>query len=339
MMRRGGKVLFVVLAWVLMALPAVGLLRGNAPQDGEVADAYVERSIAFRAPLIELHAAVAEAFFGESGNAQVVLGRDGWLYFVETMEDYFRRGSMTDAQIEIVADKLQAVSERLAAEGIGFTFLCAPNKNSVYPQWMPIYARMGTGESNLLRLQTALWERGVDVCDAYAVLTEAAADGAQLYHRTDTHWNAQGALLVYRALMAQVADSYAAFDDVMWMASPMLGDLTALYRPMATESETVLTPDIARTYAVRGTMRSVSDMRIETVGEDPDAPHMLVLRDSFGDALFPYLANATASVQYVRATPYDLMPALEGDIDHVVLEIAERSLPSLLTETFVLSPY
>ena len=50
-------------------------------------------------------------------------------------------------------------------------------------------------------------------------------------------------------------------------------------------------------------------------------------RDSFGIALYPYLAEAYAEAVFSRSTDYRLP---EGDWDTLVLEIVERNLPNLL---------
>jgi hypothetical protein len=53
-----------------------------------------------------------------------------------------------------------------------------------------------------------------------------------------------------------------------------------------------------------------------------------VLRDTFSNALIPYLSNAFSNVLYKRQMPLPLLDI--NHIDAVVLEIVERRLPELL---------
>lgn len=309
-MKRFGSVAFVAIMLLMMAVPAPGLLSGGE----RVQDA-----------LITLHADISEALFRQSGEEQVVIGREGWLFFDEEMPDYYRRGGLTDMEIESIADRLARLSDDLAAEGIGFTFLCAPNKSSVYPEYLPYYAASAGEAGNRSRLHAALDTRGVAYIDAAALLREG---DAPLYYRTDTHWNSRGALLVYRALMARIAPDGEVYADIAWTEGTIAGDLVALYRPLGGEAERTDLPDIARAYRAVGTIRSLDDMTIRTHG-DEGGPRLLVYRDSFGEQLFPYLANATEHLVYARALPQDAALAVAEGVRHVVLEIAERNLGTL----------
>jgi hypothetical protein len=63
--------------------------------------------------------------------------------------------------------------------------------------------------------------------------------------------------------------------------------------------------------------------------EGPGAGRLYCWRDSFGVALYPYLAEAFAEAVFTRSADY-VLP--EGDYEVFILEIAERNLPSLLGE-------
>ena len=342
-MKRRADALFVGIALLMLLLPAWGLLRAKAPFAYDARDAYIAENIGFRPELITLHARVSRRLFSQTGNEQVLLGKDGWLYFADTMPDFYRRNALEDAQIDQIASSIAALSQVLARQGIGFTFLCAPNKNTVYPEHMPCYASPAEGAGNLERLQAALVERGVDVLDAAALLRARKPEG-QLYFKTDTHWNARGALVVYRALMERLAqgepgiahesfEAYDAYEVPLEDIVTVQGDLAALYLPLSKATETDARPAMERRYAVDGVMRSLSDMMIRT-RSDANGLRVLVLRDSFGEALFPYMANNLGRLLFSRVLSVDeaaIQGLIQGEeIRHVVLQIAERNLPTLL---------
>jgi hypothetical protein len=300
---------FIGFMLLMLASPAIaGLLQADG---------------AFRNALIGANAFIRRALW-DSGSDQVMIGRDGYLFFSDTMEDYYGRGSDADA----VARVIGAYRDALAERGIGFTFICAPNKNSVYPERMPYYALQGA--VMLPELTRRLNDLGVDTVDAYALLA-AAKETAPVYHAADTHWNARGAYLVANEVLSRLG-IVPETDAFEWAEVPFQGDLVRLYRPGQTAAaETDSAPVIRIRYRVAGVMRSVSDMRIETIGPS-NGWNVLVQRDSFGEALFPYLANHLERMVFSRDMRMDADFAVREGAEHVLLIIAQRSLNTLITD-------
>ena len=129
------------------------------------------------------------------------------------------------------------------------------------------------------------------------------------------------------------SDLYDAYGSPPEDDLPVHGDLAALYLPLATVTETDAGPAVEKRYVADGVMRSLSDMMIGTRSGANDL-RVLVLRDSFGEALFPYLANNVGRLLFTRALSMEEAAITkfirEEGIEHVVLEIAERNLASLL---------
>ena len=332
-MKRTADTLFVAIILCAMLLPATGLLAAKVRSERAGLAAYMEDNLSFRPELVTLHAKASQRLFSQTGSGQVLLGREGWLFFADTLPDYFRRNVMTEAELDKVTENIITLSESLADRGIGFTFLCAPNKNTVYPEYMPWYAVSPGGPGNLQRLQEALVKAGVDVLDAAAILRSAKSEG-QLYLKTDTHWNARGALLVYRALMerltaGQDGAAYDPYDMPFDEPAPVYGDLSVLYLPLSKITEQDALPAIERRYVSDGVIRSRADMLIRT-RSDGNGLSVLVLRDSFGEALFPYLANNVGRLVFARGAQADETLLEREAVSHVVLQIAERNLPTLI---------
>lgn len=331
-MKQWQNLLFVLLVLALLLLPAAGLFAPAVPFAQETPDMFVNENIAFRKDLISLNGRLSAIAFRQSGSADVILGRDGWLFFGETLDTYLARTPLDDAAIASIADRLADVNMQLQREGKAFLFLCAPDKNTLYSEQMPAYYIPASTQSDMDRLFAALDARGVPYLDARMPLRLAKAE-QPVYHRTDSHWNAYGALSVYRAVMAHLQGlypslSYEAYADAPWREQVQTGDLMRMWMPAGAETETITMPEIDRTYHVRGTMRSVSDMIIRTES-DRNTLRMCFIRDSFGDALFPYFANNTGSLAFTRLALPDALASYAAGADVVVLEIAERNLGTL----------
>ena len=53
-------------------------------------------------------------------------------------------------------------------------------------------------------------------------------------------------------------------------------------------------------------------------------------RDSFGIALYPFLADSFQQAEFSRSADYSVAAFSELDADVVILEIVERNIPLLL---------
>ena len=111
----------------------------------EVSD-YLADHIAFRHELITLHSRLCGTLFGTLPNQEVVLGKDGWLYYADTLADYQRIGQMSGRESWAAARALYLMQEYCRQQGVRFLFTVAPNKNSLYPEAMP--ARFRRGEAD-----------------------------------------------------------------------------------------------------------------------------------------------------------------------------------------------
>ena len=87
---------------------------------------------------------------------------------------------------------LALMQEYAALRGAQLLFVCAPDKNTVYPEFMPARYVRSTSERNLDRLLASLREQGVPFCDVRDVLRNA---NSLTYYRTDSHWNGYGSAL------------------------------------------------------------------------------------------------------------------------------------------------
>jgi len=321
------KRLFVFLAILVLALPAV-----LAPFHVDIrtyrADAAVSPAdhLALRTAAITGRSRLLTAI-GETGSQQVVAGKDGFLFFAETLPD-FQGGGMADEETTALAEKLLALRQALAAEGRELIVLIAPNKNAIYPEMMPVHI-LPAETDGLARVNAALAEAGLNVLDARAILLAGKAQGL-LYFRGDSHWNARGARLVYQELMNMTGTSAPAYAEAP-LREGQAGDLTLLCQPGTSPMEADAEPELRRVYRTQRPMRSLNDARIQTSCETTSLS-MLVVRDSFGAGLFPYLANTAGKLVFSRSDEDVARQAATADADWVVVEVVQRNLRDWLRD-------
>ena len=59
---------------------------------------------------------------------------------------------------------------------------------------------------------------------------------------------------------------------------------------------------------------------------------IVMYRDSFGNALIPFVADEYGSGYFTKAVPYDINLQSENNAEAVVIELVERHIPSLIEE-------
>lgn len=274
-----------------------------------------------RQELISLDNLISARIFRTSGADSVILGENGWLYYADTLEDYSGNNGMTDRELSAAANNLALMAEYCRENGREFLFVVAPNKNSLYPEHMPSRLLQGT-ENNRTRLFPLLEEMGVPFADLYAAF---GAEDEVLYFAHDSHWNSKGAALGADVINAAFGRDTDYYRQAFEAAVPHEGDLYAmLYPAFRDPEENPAYPGVLE-FTYTGSGKSPESINLETAGSGTGT--LLAYRDSFGNLLYPYLADSYGQARFSRSTVYDLT----AEADFVMIELVERNLEYLIT--------
>lgn len=333
------RALVVVLALALVA-PGVGtlarlddeLLRdapatadAMAAGDGAAVLADLARRFngrfAFRARLVRWQAAVRYAVLGVSPLPTVVRGEAGWWFYGDdgAREDAINAAPFTPDELEVWRTTLQHTADWLAAQGIAYVFVVAPDKHVIYPEYLPRSLHRAPGPSRADQLVAMLGAQStVPVLDLRQPLLDAKAD-ARVYHLTDTHWNDLGAVVAYRRIVERLrlvapavppAWPDGAFRlerrhvpgldlaEMMGLAG-LIQETDLALVPVRPRRARVVEPDVPHPQYI--------GPRLVTTSGDPALPRALVYRDSFGSALVPFLAEHFQRAVFLWE--YDVTPA------------------------------
>ena len=77
------------------------------------------------------------ALLASSAEEDVILGKNGWLYYADTLDDYTGAAPMSDWELYAAAKNLSLMQRCCEAGYVDFLFTLAPNKNSLYSENMP----------------------------------------------------------------------------------------------------------------------------------------------------------------------------------------------------------
>jgi acetyltransferase AlgX (SGNH hydrolase-like protein)/tetratricopeptide repeat protein len=264
------------------------------------------------------------------GQIEVEEGGNGWLFIrsaegVDLLKAATNVATWAQSHLPVLTAQFAGRNARVASLGIPYIVAVAPEKTSIYPEYLPSRYRIERPTPGDL-LTAACANAGMETVDLTSILI-AAKGPLGVYHAEDSHWTYFGAYTAYRAMMEVVQKRMPIriIDpiDVRYWDTEGFGDLGVHLTP---ERRGRL-----QNVKVAGSIETVLDTYDER--ELPIAIHRcergrgkaVVLRDSFASSLAPFLSRTFAETIYIGRTLFDdLIEEMKPDI--VLHEFAERAL-------------
>jgi len=256
------------------------------------------------------------------------MGKDGWLFYYETLNDFLHKDILSDDEIEEIALQLQAAEQLCNEHGIEFLFVVAPNKNSIYPQYMPYLGGRHNPQNNVQMLFERLEEKNVS---ALNLIEPLRSRESLLYHKMDSHWNDLGAAVANDEILRALNRDNELFEHDYFehwdyiVVYDFEADLYTMLYPKGTRMDANVQFLREFTYEYYTPMHTIRQMTIRTVSDGGHGT-ALVYRDSFGDALYRFMAESFDKTIFRRNFVLSLDMALEYDVDTVIIVMAERSI-------------
>lgn len=365
---RAAGILLSAVFLVVIGLPLVGTLPGLAPRPKEGAEyrplaemprlalnlpglvqfrfgfeKYWNDRFGFRPLLVRAYSRLVVFGLRTSASPDVLLGREGWLFFTGDgiRADMEGRARLSEAELRRCRTLLEERRDWLERRGAHFLFVTVPNKDSVYAEFLPAWARRPAGASRMDQLLAYLREHSdVEVLDLRPALNAGRAQGL-LYYRTDTHWNNRGAFTAYRALMQRLqpwVPGEAPLTERDFLQTEVTGYAGDLTRLLALEDDLredsvrfeLRRPPAAREVPVEGAdWQRIGQRRVFARG---DGKRILIFHDSYFGFLIPFLPEHFARTCFQWQAHFDTRLVEEERPDIVVHEACERLLLGALQE-------
>lgn len=263
----------------------------------------------------------------------VLIAKQDWLYYTgeNNIADFECTAPFSAEELQTIRSQLLGWKAQLEERGIHFYVVIAPNKETIYPQYLPDQVQTGRKGCRIDQVMDVLQDASLSVLDLRAAL-QSAAQTDQVYHRTDTHWNDTGALLAAQMIMSLVSRDFSkvtspTIDDFYRDPQPFSGDLAAFLPPDDRFIEQAVFLRPSNPAAVK--IEEGSDHTIIASLPGSDLPTALVFRDSFCDALIPFLSAHFSRVVFASSFSVDLDLIDREKPDVVIFEIAQRYLTVL----------
>lgn len=261
---------------------------------------------------------------------QVVLGKDNWLFSGDPINELINNEGLDDAQIERCIEELSYISDNLRGRGFDFVFLLVPDKNLIYPEFMPDTYNDRNIISAYERFSKALSKTDIDFIDTKTILLEKKKEtGYRLYYMRDVNWNSLGNLYIIQEILARLGKKHSV------PQFELLSVLTSQSRVCDSSNGNDLN-DLLETlfpWQEKGAPEPVYNVLPE-----PEAPPILWYGSCFSPEVIDMMKGGwTNSITYVPLwTQFRLPLSLRQDINQrldghkiVVFEIAEHYRQSL----------
>lgn len=155
---------------------------------------------------VRLNGQLLYSLFRQS--TRVHIGDDGWLYYRSVLDEetpILERISQQDRQAMV--QRLQKLSALLAQRGMTLYVMPMGMKDYYYPEHLPASGIHALGFRFYDEYMDALLAAGdLNVIDSRPLLRQAKQSGLKIYHQTDFHWTYPASALVFKTLVATIAE-------------------------------------------------------------------------------------------------------------------------------------
>lgn len=276
--------------------------------------------------------------FNESPVDMAMVGRDGWLFWAaDRMIDHYCGNARFSAQdLNGWQKLLENRRDYLARLGVKYIFVVAPDKHSIYPEYLPPWMVKNSQPSKLDQMLSYMKAHStVQVLDFRPALLEAKKIGP-LFLKTDTHWNALGAFIACENLVVAMAPQLPGLQPLpidsfdRQMTKGHAGDLAVCLEQEHEMEETqywsfTARPPLPDLPLIEAESHPGGAGPTRTITENTNATgKAVVFRDSFGEAWMPFLRYHFKEVIYVRSYEWDYSLLESKKPDVVIDEMVER---------------
>ena len=270
-------------------------------------DEYYSDHFTLRNLMLKLNSKIQFHWFNLAPHrGKAFIGKQGWMYLIkDEMDLYEGKNICTKDKIQRFVDVVNYRKHILDSLNSKYYLVVIPIKATVYPEFLPL-SKSNPGSFTLTDqvVEALSRESAVKVIDLRDTLRNHKNE-QPLFYKTDNHWNEYGAFIAYRAIMEVMAKDFPSLEtrelsdfivDTIETNGKGLTNMMGLIDEV-NEMEITLTPRFQKK-AVEGVKSQypVPDYfpyknaweQVYVTG-DSSLPKLLVIRDSFGGALIPFL--------------------------------------------------
>lgn len=303
-------------------------------------EAYYNDNLPFRKSLISINTKLDYFIFHRSSSNQVTIGKDGWLFYNDTLSDYKKDNLYSQDQLEEIKNNLLVTQDFFKEQGIEFVLYIGPNKSSIYGAYMPSYIEQNEGVSRVEQVVEYLRENtDVTIIFPEEELRKVIEENSDisLYLKLDTHWNYMGGFFGTQPLLEALGIEATAFEDIsyeqinepdfIWNGYD-LANMLGLSDTLNTDTNYRITGYSKNTVTYDGNVqsdRNAFSTFVRIYSDSSDTRKVFFARDSFGEAMTPFLAAEFGEIYSVHQGYMTKTQIFEEEPDIFIYEMVERA--------------
>jgi hypothetical protein len=326
-MKKNYPFIFILAFWGILIIPIL---------KADITVTSLEKNFLGHEKLIEGYNTL-RFMLGDRVFPTIIVGKDGWLFYTaeKSIDDYQGTNPYTPKDLRDISNKFEALNDQLKQKGIMLIVVIAPNKSTIYPEYMPDQIKKIRDASRLKQFVDYMHKNGKTILvDLRADLIEVSKT-RQVFYKTNTHWNPYGEYTAYAKIMFAISQRYPK------LISHPLSDYEEMHAGLITHDipRILGMPNIKEEFWVlkakfaSGTnFREVplSDGRVVRLSwnQDQNLPSALIYHDSFLDGVVPFLEP---HFRQTTSIPSTSIPGIwssewleQAHPDIVIIEYAER---------------
>lgn len=299
---------------------------------------YFNDHFGFRARLIRWNHRWKNQLFHITFSQDVLVGRDGWLFFAgeRMLEHWSRQSVWTEQDLHIWRQLLELRRDWLREHGAKYLFILAPDKHTVYPEYLPTWMEPSSKPSKIQQLAKYLKAHSdIEFIDLSQTLIDTKKIRVN-YLKTDTHWNAFGGFVAYRTLIQSLSRQLPGLEPLPLDAyewKPTVyppGDLAKLAGNDTCQETGGVTPIPLQPIPLLTVIYDPNESppcRTQTcyTYNEKASGKALIFRDSFAASWYPLLGLHFKEVIYIWSYNWDWSLIEREKPDVVIDEMIERS--------------
>jgi hypothetical protein len=260
---------------------------------------------------------------------QTIVGKNGWFFYRMDLNNRQNGRNISTKDLKITQQRIQGIYNSLQKRNITMLLVIAPDKSTIYSYQLPDQIQSPKAYTRMDALRTYLVQHGPPVLvDLQQALLEAKKT-QDVYYKTDTHWNANGAFVGYTQIMLALSKTYPQLTP-----DPLSAFKRSDTPPYA--------HDLLRIMGAPGPLEVSFQYSWKEKGSPhaKDSPSLLMYMDSFGAGLLPFMTHHFREVNYVMSNPrYAPLQSMQ-EIDRlkpnvVIIEVVERYVNGKVVDAFL----
>lgn len=299
---------------------------------------YYNDTVLFRSKIIRANSLISYKAFQESESNQVIIGKNDWLFYRNTVIDYKHNNLYTQEQLEGIKSTLDDADVYFKSKGIQFAIYIAPNKNSIYAENMPSNYLIDGELSKANQLYQYLQENtDINIIYPQKALIDYKNEHTDhpIYLHLDTHWNFLGACIGSDTLLKKLGQKGL---DLQNMRLEEINSPVYIWNDYDLSRMLNLSDDL--NHDINYEITNYSDKKITTQQDifknendynsivryesNAEKQKIYMSGDSFGAPMLPFIAADYAQVIYTHN--FDKALLEEEKPDTFVFELVERNL-------------